>query len=93
MKIGGLTCHPLQRLVNIHLGSITAIIGLTIPAALFIGLHMGIDVVPGLEIEEAILLTVTLIVAMLTFQSARTNVLRGVVYLVLLFVYVILNFD
>lgn len=85
--------NRLQRSVNIYLGSVTATIGLTIPAALFIGLFMGIDVVLGLEMAEAILLTVTLIVAMLTFQSERTNVLHGAVHLVLFFVYIILIFD
>lgn len=85
--------NRLQRSVNIYLGSVTATIGLTIPAALFIGLFMGIDVVLGLEMAEAILLAVTLVVAMLTFQSERTNVLHGAIHLVLFFVYIILIFD
>lgn len=85
--------NRLQRSVNIYLGSVTATIGLTIPAALFIGLLMDLDVVLGLEMAEAILLTVTLALAMLTFQSERTNVLHGAVHLVLFFVYIILIFD
>ena len=85
--------NRLQRAVNIYLGSVTATIGLTIPAALFIGLVMDLDVILGLEMAEAILLTVTLAVAMLTFQSERTNVLHGAVHLVLFFVYVVLIFD
>lgn len=91
--LGAAADNRLQRSVNIYLGSVTATIGLTIPAALFIGLFMGIDVVLGLEMTEAILLTITLIVAMLTFQSERTNVLHGAVHLVLFFVYIILIFD
>lgn len=91
--LGAAAENRLQRSVNIYLGSVTATIGLTIPAALFIGLFMGIDVVLGLEMTEAILLVITLIVAMLTFQSERTNVLHGAVHLVLFFVYIILIFD
>lgn len=85
--------NRLQRSVNIYLGSVTATIGLTIPAALFIGLLMGLDVILGLQAAEAVLLAVTLVVAMLTFQSERTNVLHGAIHLVLFIVYIILIFD
>ena len=85
--------NRLQRSVNIYLGSVTATIGLTIPAALTIGLVMDLEVILGLQAAEAVLLVVTLVVTMLTFQSERTNVLHGAVHLVLFIVYVTLIFD
>ena len=85
--------NRLQRAVNIYLGSVTATIGLTIPAALFIGLYMDIDVILGLAPAEAILLVVTLVVSMLTFASERTNVVHGAMHLVLFLTYILLIFD
>ncbi|MEY3480123.1 MAG: hypothetical protein RIQ71_898 [Verrucomicrobiota bacterium] len=85
--------NQLQRSVNILLGSVLATIGLTIPAALAIGLFTGRDVMLGLETAEITLLLVVLSVSMITFGQGRTNMLQGAVHLLMFGVYLFLVFD
>jgi Ca2+:H+ antiporter len=85
--------NQLQRSVNLLLGSVLASIGLTIPAVLMIGLITGRTVVLGLDAADMTLLVLTLGMSMLTFASARTNVLLGAVHLLLFFAYLMLIFE
>ena len=85
--------NQLQRTMNISLGSAVSTIGLTIPAILIISLFTGKTVELGLEPAESHLLLFTLLVAMVTLNSERTNVLHGVVHMVLFVTYVVLIFD
>ncbi len=85
--------NKLQRTMNITLGSSLSTIGMTIPAVLAIGLVTGKRVELGLEPPEIILLATTLLVSVLNLNSGRSNILQGVVHLVLFFTYVILIFD
>jgi Ca2+:H+ antiporter len=85
--------NQLQRSVNILLGSALATISLTVPAVLTIGLVTGQTIVLGLDPLDIVLLALTLATSMLTFASARTNVLLGAVHLLLFFAYVVLIFD
>lgn len=75
--------NQLQRAVNICLGSALATIGLTIPAALAIGLSANLSVHLNLDPVQQALLILTLFVSALTFGGARTNVLQGLVHLLL----------
>lgn len=84
--------NRLQRGVNIALGSVLATIGLTVPAVLTVSLYSGKDVQMGLSYAHAVLLLVTLAVSILTFSSARTNLLQGAVHLILFLVYLMLVF-
>jgi Ca2+:H+ antiporter len=85
--------NQLQRSVNLLLGSVLATIGLTIPAVLTIGLLTGKSVVLGLEAQDVVLLSLTLVLSTLTFSSSRTNVLLGAVHLLLFFAYLLLIFQ
>ena len=85
--------NQLQRAVNVCLGSALATIGLTIPAVLVIGLLANCEVHLGLDQLQAALLVLTLFVSALTFGGARTNVLQGVVHLLLFVVYIALIFS
>jgi Ca2+:H+ antiporter len=85
--------NHLQRAVNVCLGSALATIGLTIPAVLVIGLVTGRDVELGLSNVDTVLLILTLFVSGLTFGGGRTNVLQGVVHLLLFAIYVMLIFS
>lgn len=85
-------CNHLQRAVNISLGSVLATIGLTAPAVLAIGLATGHPVDLGLSEANTGLLILTLAVSILTFSGNRTNVLQGVVHLILFLVYLMLIF-
>jgi Ca2+:H+ antiporter len=85
--------NRLQRCVNILLGSVLASIGLTVPGVLAIGFFTGTSIVLGLDGVNMILLVLTLAVSMLTFASARTNVLLGAVHLLLFLAYLMLLFE
>ncbi len=85
--------NQVQRSVNICLGSALATIGLTVPAVLLISLLTGHTVVLGLDDVEMVLLLLTLVLGMLTFGAVRTNMLQGVVHLVIFLVYLVLVFD
>ena len=85
--------NQLQRSVNILLGSVLATIGLTIPAALGIGLYTGQKVILGLGEPEILLLFITLMVSMLTFGQGHTNMLQGAIHIVIFGVYLFLIFD
>lgn len=85
--------NQLQRAVNICLGSSLATIGLTVPAVLTIGWVMSEPVELGLQPVDIVILSVTLVVSLVTFVSARTNVLFGVVHLALFAAYVMMIFE
>ena len=85
--------NQLQRSVNILLGSVLATIGLTIPAALAIGLATGQEVTLGLAPAEVTMLLIILAVSMLTFGQGRTNMMQGAVHLLVFGVYLFLIFD
>ena len=85
--------NKLQRTMNITLGSTLSTIGLTIPAVLAIGMFTGKRVELGLEEPEVYLLLLTLLVSIVNLNSERTNVLQGIVHLILFFTYIVLIFD
>jgi Ca2+:H+ antiporter len=84
--------NRLQRAVNIFLGSVMATIGLTVPAVLAISLVTGKTVELGLQGADILMLAATLLVSMVTFSAARTNLLQGVVHLTLFLAYLMLIF-
>ncbi len=85
--------NRLQRSVNICLGSGLATIGMTVPAVLMIGLVTGQKIVLGLGPVDALLLLATILVSLLTFSSSKTNVIHGVVHVVLFISYIVMVFD
>jgi Ca2+:H+ antiporter len=85
--------NQLQRAVNLLLGSVLASISLTVPAALTIGSLMDQTIVLGLNAVNMVLLLLTLGVTILTFASARTNILLGAVHLLLFLAYLMLIFE
>ncbi|MGB5832906.1 MAG: calcium:proton antiporter [Thiohalocapsa sp.] len=90
--VGAALANRLQRSVNIFLGSVLATIGLTVPAVLVISLFSGKPLELGLQHADLVMLLVTLAVSMVTFSAMRTNLLQGVVHLILFFAYVMLVF-
>lgn len=85
--------NNLQRALNISLGSALATIGLTIPAVLVISIVTGKPVELGLELTEVHLLLLTFIVSIISFNGRTTNMLHGIVHLVLFMTYIVLIFD
>jgi len=90
--VRGAQANQLQRSVNILLGSVLATISLTVPSVLIIGFITHQTIVLGLDPVNVTLLILTLAVSILTFASARTNVLQGAVHLLLFCAYLMLIF-
>ncbi|HVY06964.1 MAG TPA: calcium:proton antiporter [Burkholderiales bacterium] len=85
--------NQLQRSVNIFLGSILSTIGLTIPAMVIISELTGQSLILGVQHADLIMLVLTLAVSMVTFASGRTNIIQGMVHLVLFAAYFLLIFQ
>ena len=85
--------NRLQRTVNISLGSALATIGLTIPAVLIVGFVTGRRVELGLDPVEQVMLLLTLVLAIVNFGGRRTNVLQGLVHVIVFVTYLVLIFD
>ncbi len=85
--------NHLQRAVNIFLGSVLSTIGLTVPAILAISFATGHSLILGLQHSDFVMLLLTLAVSVVTFASGRTNVLQGIVHLVLFAAYLLLIFQ
>jgi Ca2+:H+ antiporter len=75
--------NEMQRVVNVALGSAVATLLLTIPAVLCVGILTNHPVELGFEPLQAVLAAATLVTSMLTFKSDETNVLQGLLHLVL----------
>jgi Ca2+:H+ antiporter len=75
--------NKLQKSVNLALGSACATIGLTIPAIALLSIGYGAPLELGLSSKDTVLLLVTFAVALLTFGTGRTNILYGLIHLVL----------
>jgi Ca2+:H+ antiporter len=84
--------NKLQRSINLCLGSALSTVALTVPVVLMIGLSTFQSVTLGLDYENILMLALTMMVSMLTFGGARTNVLHGAVHLLLFFTYFVLIF-
>lgn len=80
--------NRLQTSVNLALGSALASIGLTIPAVVIVCLIYDINMVLGLDWKSMVLLSLSSFVAMLSLNHGRTNMLYGIVLLVILSAYV-----
>jgi Ca2+:H+ antiporter len=85
--------NHLQRSVNIFLGSVLSTIGLTVPAMILMSHLTGRPFVLGVEGGDLVLLLLTLAVSFLTFASGRTNVIQGVVHLILFGAYLMLIYQ
>jgi Ca2+:H+ antiporter len=84
--------NQLQRAVNLSLGSALSTIGLTVPVVLAISVWTGTPLELGLSHVEIVLLATTLFVCQMTFSGRPTNILLGLVHLVLFLAYLLLIF-
>src|SRR5258706_11821399 len=85
--------NDLQKSINLALGSSIATIGLTIPAVAITAYTLDMQLVLGLNDQEIVLLVLTFILSMLTFVTGRTNILFGLVHLVVFAVFVFLEVE
>ena len=82
--------NQLQRSINLILGSALATIALTIPAVAAVSLFTGRELTLGLNSRDEVLLVLTLVLSIVSFGSGRTNVMSGLVHIVVFFTYVLL---
>jgi len=84
--------NDLQKSINLALGSSLATIGLTIPAVAVAAYELDKQLVLGLSAQDMVLLALTLLLSLLTLGSGRTNILFGLVHLVVFAVFIFLVF-
>ncbi len=76
-----------QTSLNLALGSALASIGLTIPAVAILSLITGWTLILGIDMKSTVLLLLALFVNAISLATGRTNVLQGVILLVIFGVY------
>jgi Ca2+:H+ antiporter len=84
--------NDLQKSINLALGSSLATIGLTIPAVAEAAYVLDKRLVLGLDEQAVVLLVLTFMLSMLTFGTGRTNILFGLVHMLVFAVFVFMVF-
>lgn len=79
--------NRLQTSLNLALGSALASIGLTIPAVAILSLMIGTTLSLGIDAKSTVLLSLSLIVAIVSLSTGRTTIMQGAVHLVIFAVY------
>jgi len=90
--IGAARKNDLQKSINLALGSSLATIGLTVPAVAVAAWALDKQLVLGLSEQNMVELFLTFILSMLTFGTGRTNILFGLVHIVVFAVFVFMVF-
>lgn len=90
--VGAARRNDLQKSINLALGSSLATIGLTVPAVAVAAYALDKQLVLGLDAREMVLLVLTFVVSMLTFGTGRTNVLFGLVHMLVFAVFLFMVF-
>jgi Ca2+:H+ antiporter len=90
--VGAARKNDLQKSINLALGSSLATIGLTIPAVAVAAHALDKTLILGLGERDIVLLLLTFLLSMLTFGTGRTNILFGLLHLVVFAVFVFLVF-
>jgi len=84
--------NDLQKSINLALGSSLATIGLTIPAVTTAAYALDKQLVLGLNAQEMVLLLLTFMLSMLTFGTGRTNILFGLVHMLVFAMFIFMVF-
>ena len=83
--------NRVQTSLNLAIGSALATIGMTIPAVALIALVMQLDLQLGLATSHMVLLALTLLVGSFTLSTGRTNMVQGVIHLVIFATYLFIS--
>ena len=75
--------NRMQSAINLALGSGVASIGLTVPTVALVTWWYGQPLALGISPGHSVLLALGFAVAMLTYGTGRTNILSGIVHLIL----------
>jgi Ca2+:H+ antiporter len=90
--IAAARANDLQKSINLALGSSLATIGLTIPAVAAAAYALDKPLVLGLNVQGMVLLLLTFVLSMLTFGTGKTNILFGLVHMVVFAVFLFMVF-
>ncbi len=90
--VGAARKNDLQKSINLALGSSLATIGLTVPAVAVVAYTLDKQLVLGLNAPEMVLLILTFVISMLTFGTGRTNILFGLVHMLVFAVFLFMVF-
>jgi Ca2+:H+ antiporter len=90
--IGAARKNDLQKSINLALGSSLATIGLTVPAVAIAAWALDKQLVLGLSEQNMVELLLTFVLSMLTFGTGKTNILFGLVHMVVFAVFVFMVF-
>ena len=82
--------NEIQKSINLALGSSIATIGLTVPAVAVATYVLNKPLVLGLDARDMVLLLMTLLISFLTFGTGRTNILFGLVHMLVFAVFIFL---
>ena len=82
--------NDLQKSINLALGSSIATIGLTVPAVAIATYLLDKTLVLGLGARDMVLLLMTMLISLLTFGTGRTNILFGLVHMLVFAVFIFL---
>jgi Ca2+:H+ antiporter len=82
--------NDLQKSINLALGSSIATIGLTVPAVAVAAYALDKSLVLGLGARDMVLLLMTMLVSLLTFGTGRTNILFGLVHMLVFAMFIFL---
>lgn len=80
--------NRLQSSINLALGSAVACIGLTVPTIAAVSWWIGQPLELGISLGGTVLMGLGFLVAIITYGTGRTNLLSGIVHLVLLAAYI-----
>jgi Ca2+:H+ antiporter len=81
------SANQLQRSLNLSLGSALASVSLTIPVVVFVALSTGMPLAMGIDAPSMVIFLLSLFVLMLSLIKGRTNILQGLVLMLLFAVY------
>lgn len=79
--------NRIQTSLNLALGSALASIGLTIPAVAVVSVVTGMRITLGIDMKAMILLVLAQFTIILALATGRTNILQGIVLLMVFIVY------
>lgn len=79
--------NRLQTSLNLALGSALAGIGLTIPAVAIVAMITGMTITLGIDMKATVLLLLSLFTIMLSLATGKTNMMQGVVLIVIFATY------
>ncbi len=79
--------NRLQTSLNLALGSALASIGLSIPAVAIVAYFSDFTITLGIDTKSTLLVMLSLFTISLSFGAGRTNILQGIVLLVILATY------